>query len=63
MSAHTLLRWLVRSGVELRLVYSQRSWRMGVRYPDGTEMLLVSPSLSHHLRMLARVIPRRKAGR
>lgn len=53
-----VLRWLRRTGVELRLVYADGSWRLGMRYPDGTHVLLVAPALSDHLRMLGREMRR-----
>lgn len=58
MRAITLLRWLRRSGVELRLVYADGSWRLGLRYPDGKRVLLVASSLSDHMTTLRREMRR-----
>jgi hypothetical protein len=58
MTALTLLRWLKRTGVALRLTYAHGAWRLGINYPNGTAVVFAGRSLSHHMHMLAREMRR-----
>lgn len=58
MTALAFLRWLRRSGVELRIRYVRGSWRLRLTYPDETSVLLVAPALADHVRTLRREMAR-----
>lgn len=58
MSLVALIRWLRRSGVELRLRYVRGTWRLRLTYPDETSILLVAPALADHIRTLRREMAR-----